>query len=620
MRFRKLSTAIFLACASWAFAQNTNALYTKYEYMAPMRDGVKLYVSVYVPKGKPGKHPVLLERTPYGAGPYGADTYKGGFRGSPKMKEAGYIFAFSDVRGKGMSEGNFENVRPQLRKTYGQDGWKAMPHDIDESTDTYDTIDYLVKNIPDNNGNFGLWGISYPGGYAAQGAMSGHPALKAASPQAPTADWFLGDDMHHNGAFMLQDYLSFFSGFGAVRPAPGQSGPAARFNIGDDAYKFFLDLGGLSNVDSKLYQGKIPYWYDVVRHDTYDEFWQNRSIPSSLVDIKCAMLWVGGFFDAEDCWGAINCYKAAEAKSPGQFNSMVMGPWYHGMWAGGTGRTFHVFDWANDTSTYFQNELEFPFFDHYLRGTSLKSFPEAVVFDSGAKRWANYSKWPPTEAKTMSFYLAAGKTLNLSPGPSGSDAYVSDPAKPVPYQGGVLKGRSRTYMLDDQTFASQRADVLTYQTTVLDKPITLAGDLSAELFVQVGGTDCDFVVKLIDVFPATGTNANMQMLVRGEVMRSKFRNSFSNPSPLDPNKVERVGFTLPGTMHTFLPGHRLMVQVQSSWFPLVDRNPHKFMNIFTAKDNDFVSATVKVMYGGTQASRLIVQTVPTGSGTAPSLQ
>ncbi|MDI9636813.1 CocE/NonD family hydrolase [Kamptonema cortianum] len=612
MRFRAFAALALFMCAALSLAQ-TAIEYTKYEYMIPMRDGIKLYTSVYVPKGIPGDHPILLERTPYGAGPYGPGNMRRGFRGSRKMAEAGYIFAYQDVRGKGMSEGDFVNLRPQLRPHFGQKGWEPMPHDIDESTDTYDTIEFLINNVPTNNKRVGMWGISYPGGYAALGAMSRHPALKAVSPQAPTADWFLGDDMHHNGAFFLQDFLTFFSGFGAVRPGPGQQGPTARFNINGDAYKFFLELGALSNVESKLYQGKIPYWQEIVYNDTYNDYWQARSVPSGLTDIKCAMLWVGGFFDAEDCWGPLACYQSAEAKNPGAVNHIIMGPWFHGMWAGqrGSGQNFHVFDWGSDTAATFQ-EIEFTFFDAFLRGNGTYSAPEAIMFDSGRNVFREFDKWPPRQARTVTFYPASRKALSMSPSSEvGVDEYVSDPSNPVPYQGGTLAGRTRTYMLDDQRFALERNDVLTYTTPVLENDITLAGTLNAVIRAQVSGTDCDFIVKLIDVHPqsAPGELSGFHMLVRGEVMRAKFRNSFVNPQPLDPTKIETVPFTLPDTMHTFKRGHRIMIQIQSSWFPLVDRNPHKFMNIFKAVDADFASARVKLHYGTENGTRLIAQSI-----------
>ncbi len=609
---RPYSLTVFLlgvavALPAGALAQSEiKSTHEKFEYMIPMRDGVKLYTAVYVPKRAKGESPIMLERTPYSAGPYGPDNFKTGFRGSSKFVENDYIWAFQDVRGKFMSEGVFENLRPRVIPHWGPNGFQPMPDDIDEGTDTFDTIDYLVKNVRSSNGRVGMWGISYPGGYAALGLMSRHPALKAVSPQAPTSDWFLGDDMHHNGAFFLQDFVSFFSGFGVVRPAPApQNPPRVPFSVGDDAYKFFLDLGALSNVDPKIYQGRVPYWWDIQRHDTYDEFWQARSVPSGLTDLKAAVLWTGGFFDAEDCWGPLNCYKAAEEKNPGLVNHIVMGPWFHGMWHRADGRTFHDQDWGSNTSQWYQETIEFPFFDSFLRGNGSWKGAEATMFDSGAKEWKTFAKWPPASAKETSLYLAAGSKVSRTKPLPGTENYVSDPSNPVPYEGGQLRGRSRSYMLADQRFAADRDDVLVFRTEPLTTDLTLAGPILPELFVKVSGTDCDFVVKVIDEYPASGDLPGYQMLVRGEVMRAKFRNSFINPSPLDPAKFERVSFSAPDVMHTFKKGHRLMIQVQSSWFPLVDRNPHKFMNIFMAKDGDFASATVELALGGDRASRVV---------------
>lgn len=608
-----LRARIFVALAALAAlavpvaAQNPQDQYQKYEYMIPMRDGAKLYTAAYVPKSLTGQSPILLERTPYSAGPYGPTAYRGGHRGSQKFKDAQYIFAYQDVRGHYMSEGTFVDVRPQLSQTFQHNGIEPNPHDIDESTDTYDTVDYLIKNVPHTNGRVGIWGISYPGGYAALGALCGHPALVAASPQAPTADWFLGDDFHHNGAFMLQDFISFYSGFGVVQDKPGPTRPPGiPININGDAYKYFLDLGGLANVETKLYKGQIPFWQDGIRNDTYNDFWQARSIPSHLINVKPACLWVGGFYDAEDCYGPMACYKAMELTGRQPNNWLVMGPWYHGMWASGAGQKFHVHDWGSNTSTYFQDEIEFPFFDAFLRGDRKYSRPKATVFDSGAKVWKTFDTWPPTQSKLANLYLdPAGKLTETKRSQIGKLSYVSDPANPVPYQGGTLTRRTREYMLDDQKFAIGRPDVLTFTTDALTADYAVAGNVQAEIFTQISGTDCDFVVKVIDVFPANDpVNPNFHMLVRGEVMRSKFRNSFSNPQPMDPDRIERVPFSLPDICHTFKKGHRIEVQVQSSWFPLVDRNPGKFMNIFTATDADFQKCNIAVFMGGDSPSRI----------------
>jgi putative CocE/NonD family hydrolase len=567
------------------------SLYQKRELMIPMRDGTKLYTALYIPKDKPGKHPILMERTPYGAGPYGADLYRNN-RGSKQFVTAGYIFAYQDVRGMGKSEGVFVNDRPQLLFT-------LRPNDVDESTDTYDTVDYLVRNVPECNGRVGLWGISYPGFYAGVGAINTHPALKAVSPQAPVSDWFIGDDFHHNGALFLMDAVSF-ARFGQSRI---QRDPASqpRIDTQGDPFKFYLETGSLANLTEKYFKETDGMWRYLVLHGNYDEYWQARSLPRSMKNVKCAVLVVGGWFDAEDCWGALNTYKGTEAQNKGIANTLVMGPWWHGMWASPVGQTFGALDFGQATSTYFQDKIEFPFFDTHLRGDGKQKRPEAEVFETGANRWRTFPKWPPAGRTETAFYLLPDKKVATeAPGTSATeyDEYVSDPANPVPYQGGQIRSRTREYMIDDQRFATARPDVLSYQTPVMTENTTFAGPITADLFVSTTGTDADFVVKIIDVFPddAPGKLAGYQMLVRAEVMRGKFRKSYANPSPFTPGQVEEVKYELPDVCHTFQKGHRLMVQVQSSWFPLVDRNPQTFTDIYTAKDSDFQKATIRLYH------------------------
>lgn len=605
MRRHHLALLLLAVSVQLVHAQQTGPsirdTYRKYEYMIPMRDGAKLYTAVYVPKNSGStRSPILLERTPYSAGPYGPDAYKGGFRGSAKMRENKYIFAYQDVRGRYMSEGEFVNVRPQLAK-------KGGPKDIDESTDTYDTIDYLVKNVPGNNGNVGLWGISYPGFYAAAGAINSHPALKAASPQAPVSDWFIGDDMHHHGVFFLQDCLMFFSRFGQPRPAPSPTGTerGPTIDLGGDAYKFFLELGALKNVNPKILNNRVAFWNECMEHPNYDDFWQARSLPNKMTGINCAVMTVGGFFDAEDCWGALAIYKHTEKQNRGIENTLVMGPWYHGMWASGSGQRFGDQDFGTNTSRFYQDEVEFPWFDYHLRGGTDPELPEIIVFETGSNRWQKYGQWPPSGSRVRPIYFEAGKALTFAKPEtelsSARDSYVSDPASPVPYQGGTLTRRTREYMIDDQRFASTRPDVLTYSTPVLDKDLRIAGPITADLFVQCSNTDLDMVVKVIDVFPdntpARGEKqmAGYQMLVRADIFRSRFRNSYTLPIAMDPKKVARVTFALPDSMHTFKKGHRLMIQVQSSWFPLADRNPQQFVDIYKADDSDFIKATVSLL-------------------------
>lgn len=578
----------------------SSATYEKIEYSIPMRDGRKLYTSVYVATDVPGTHPILLQRTPYGAGPYGPDRRRTFFGGSRKFHESGYVFAYQDVRGRYMSEGDFVDMRPPILTP-------ARPHDIDESTDTFDTIEFLIRNVPNNNGRVGIWGISYPGGYAAMGAMRSHPALKAASPQAPTSDWFIGDDFHHNGALFLQDAMSFYAFFGQPRPEPTETyGRGYRFDIGGDAYKFFLELGPLSNVNERHFKGEVQFWNDAMRHGTYDEFWQSRSVPNNMRDVKCAVLTVGGWFDAEDLWGPLAVYRATGAQNPGIVNMLVMGPWGHGGWAGGQGDRLGQVRFGQATSEFYREEIEFPFFDAFLRGDGTTDLAKVHVFATGLNQWHKYAQWPPPGMRERSFYFdAGGRLAETKPAQGGSEEYVSDPDAPVPYEGGTLRGRSRTYMIADQRFAFERDDVVSYASPALADDLTVAGPVHADLFITTTGTDADFIVKLIDVYPDDHPDLpGFQQLVRAEVMRAKFRLSFSNPSPLVPGKVEEVAYALPDVFHTFRKGHRLMVQVQSSWFPLVDRNPNQFLDIYSAKAEDYVQATIQIHRGGESASRV----------------
>ncbi len=582
--------------------------YSKVEYMIPMRDGVKLYVAAYVPKDVSGKHPILMERTCYGAGPYGPGTFKNP-RGSKKMLDAGYIFAWSDVRGKGHSEGDYVNIRPEL--TPGEKG-------IDESTDTWDTIDYLIKHVPDNNGHVGMWGISYPGFYTGVGAINSHPALKAVSPQAPVSNWFLGDDIHHNGAFFLQDNFDFSAGFDVPRIGVGQAGKAPVIDRGGkSSYRFFLDTGALPNFDKTHYKGLIPYWNEVLDHDTYDQYWKDRALPDHMKNVRCAVLTVGGWFDAEDMWGALNLYKQTEKQNPGINNFICMGPWFHGMWAGraGGGQTFGDLDFGMPTSDYFQDNIEFPFFDKYLRDQPLAAPAEATVFETGVNEWRSFPQWPPAGLGSETLYMDQLATLSFKkPSLDGRDHYVNDPAKPTPYLADfeANKRRTREYMIDDQRFVEGRTDVVEYKTDELVSDLRIAGPIEADLWVTTTGTDADFVVKVIDVWPDDSTvksqkgvsMAGYEQMLKGDIFRGKFRNSFEKPEPFVPGQPTRVRFKLNDALHTFKKGHRIMIQVQSNWFPLVDRNPNKFMNINKATDADFQKATIEILHSPKYASSI----------------
>ena len=580
--------------------------YTKLEQYIPMRDGIRLFTTLYIPNDKSEKHPVLMMRTPYSCAPYGKEFSSRLWGGHWKYyARENYIIVVQDVRGKWMSEGEFVDVRPFNKNKTGTE--------IDEASDTYDAIDWIIKNTAGNNGNVGIFGISYPGFYATMAAASNHPALKAVSPQAPVTDWFMGDDFHHNGAFFQMDGFSFYSSFGKPRPKPTTIGsPGYNFLI-RDSYKFYLE-----NTLPKLMQhmnDSVQFWKDMYAHPNYDEWWKARNARNAMHDIKPAMLVVGGLFDAEDCWGAWNLYKAIEKQSGTTNRSIVMGPWFHGQWASNDGTQLGNIKFGSNTSQWYQNNIELPFFNYYLKGKGdVPKIAEANIFFTGENQWRKLDQWPPA-GNGRDIYLEGNGILswNRPARQTNFTEYISDPAHPVPYTEDVHFRRTREYMTDDQRFASRRPDVLTFETLPLEEDLTLAGPVIANLKVSITGTDADFVVKVIDVFPddfryagdspQTGRNAGgpypmggYQMLVRGEIMRGKFRNSFETPAPFKPGKIETVKFELPDIAHTFKKGHRLMIQVQSSWFPLADRNPQKFMNIYEATPGDFQKATIRIFH------------------------
>lgn len=611
---KKLLLAVIMwplfALAQSYDAEWLSANYIKKEVYVPMRDGVKLFTSIYIPKENSEKHPILISRTPYSCAPYGEKAFKNfAARGHYKeyLKE-GYIMVAQDVRGRWMSEGNFVDVRP-----YKTDKKNT---DTDEASDTYDTIDWLIKNIENNNGKVGAFGISYPGFYATMAALSNHPALKAVSPQAPVTDWFMGDDFHHNGAFMAMDGFSFYTGFGKPRPKPTTVGPTGFSFPTMDGYEFYLRTGSLQNL-ARLMGDSIAFWKDMYSHPNYDDWWKARNPRNFVQHISpnIATLEVGGLFDAEDCFGAWNLYKSIETKTKNN-NRIVMGPWYHGQWASGDGTKLGNVQFESNTSEWYGQNIELPFFNYYLKGKgSIDKIYEANIFFTGENKWHQLPQWPMAEMVPTNLYLQKKGMLSFSSdGDKTSFAeYISDPSKPVPYTEDVHYRRTREYMTDDQRFAARRPDVLVFQTEILTEDVTLAGPLTADLKVSISTTDADFVVKLIDVFPddfkypAFAPNEtrsatagapyimnNYQMLVRGDIMRGKFRNSFEKPEAFVPNQPTQVKYTMPDIAHTFKKGHRIMVQIQSSWFPLVDRNPQKFTDIYKATDADFQKATIRI--------------------------
>lgn len=622
-----------IACITGLMAQNTDSLwvrdnYYKIERMLPMRDGIKLFTAFYIPKDSSVKHPILFNRTPYTCSPYGEDKF------NPRLYESywinylkeGYIIAIQDVRGQWMSEGTYVDVRPFNPNKKGTE--------FDEASDTYDAIDWMINNIPGNNKRVGVFGISYPGFYSTMAALSNHPALKAVSPQAPVTDWFIGDDFHHNGALMMMDGFNFYSGFGIPRPKPTTVGKPGFRIPSQDNYDFFLKTGALKNF-SKIMGDSIAFWNDLMNHPNYDAWWQARNPRNFVTNIKPAMLVVGGLFDAEDCFGAWELYKAIEAKSKNTDNRLVMGPWFHGGWGGrSNGDYMGNIRFGSKTSEYYQRNIEIPFFNFYLKlkGT-VRDIAEANIFFSGANEWKTFQQWPPQNSTPSNLYIKWDGSLSFENGaekfkpedkskrPEAFSEYISDPAHPVPYTEDVHLGRTREYMTDDQRFASRRTDVLTFSTGILDNDLTLAGPLVADLMVSISSTDADFVVKLIDVFPdeftydekefgkGNGNNYPMggyQMLVRGEIMRGKFRNSFEKPEPFIPGKITEVKYTLPDVAHTFKKGHKLMIQIQSSWFPIADRNPQKFTDIYHCDDSDFQKATIKIFHDINNQTKFIL--------------
>ncbi len=588
----------------------TSSDYDKFEYRIPMRDGVHLFTSVYIPKDHSHKYPILLNRTPYSVRPYGKDK-KSWLGPSDLFMQEKYIFVYQDVRGRFMSEGTFLNMRPMHDH-------KKNSKAVDESTDTWDTVDWLVKNIRESNGKVGIWGISYPGFYASCAAVDAHPAVKAISPQAPIADWFW-DDFHHHGAFFLPHAFNFLAVFGQPRPKPTTKW-GKRFSHGTpDGYRFFMDLGPLSNVDKKYYHGNIHFWEEIVNHPNYDRFWQERNLLPHLKEVKPAILVVGGWYDAEDLYGTFSNYQAMEKNSPGGNIRIVIGPWRHGGWARNSGDHLGYVWFSTDPapSEYFRKNVEFPFFQYYLKGKGKYKPAEATMYITGSNKWKTFDTWPPQHTVSSTLFFAPEHQLSFSePSTSGYDEYVSDPAKAVPYTELITTGMSAQYMTDDQRFAGRRPDVLVYQTSPLKKNLTIAGKTQVDLYVSTTGTAADWIVKVIDVYPddfpdfkgnpPTIHMGGYQQMVRSEVFRGRYRNSYENPEPFIPGKVTPVHFPLQDILHTFKEGHRIMVQVQSTWFPLVDLNPQKYVeNIYLdARPEDFIKATHRVYTGGEHASRI----------------
>ena len=612
---------------------NLREHYTKFEYRIPMRDGVRLFTAVYVPKDASKPYPFLMERTPYSAGVdiddelhYGVDFYPDQVGPSPEFEQSGYIFVQQDVRGRYMSEGKWQEMTPHVNP-------KRAKGEGNESEDMHDTVEWLLKNVPNNNGKVGILGTSYPGFYTSASIIDSHPAIKAASPQAPVTNLYMNDDSYHGGAFMLSANFDFYAAFvDAPNPTPLPKS-WIRFDYGTaDAYEFFLSHLTLSNITNTMTANQRTLLMPTIEHATYDDFWKARDIAPHLKNIKAAVLTVGGWYDAEDLQGPLTTYSSIKRNNPGIYSGLVMGPWSHGGWNRHEGKSLGHVQFDAKTGEYFRSKIEFPFFEQHLKGVPNKNAAEVYAFETGSNVWRNYAAWPPAQAQTRTLYLGPNGTLDWKQPAAGAaeafDEYVSDPRKPVPYTAYPATGVPKEYMVGDQRFASTRPDVLTYRSEVLEEDVTLSGPVKPRLFVSTTGTDADWVVKLIDVYPPSYPNgghgdehptdvpkptlamAGYQQLVRGDPLRGKFRNGFDNPQPFTPGKVETVGYSMADVNHTFRRGHRIMVQIQSSWFPLVDLNPQTFVDIPKAKPEDFQKATQRVYHAPSMYSGIEVRLLP----------
>jgi len=591
--------------------------YEKHEYQITMRDGKKLFTSVYTPRDKSRKYPILMVRTPYSVAPYGEDKYTGFLGASPEFLDEGFIFVFQDVRGRFMSEGEFDNMRAYIPN-------KKDKSQVDESSDTYDTIEWLIKNIDNNNGKVGMWGSSYPGFYAIMGVIDAHPNLICVSPQAPISDWFAGDDMHHNGAFSVLMSFNFFKGFGIPRLEPTTSWSKPVDYASPDAYNFFITYTPIKKLNDELLKNEIPFWDTMSAHGTYDYYWKSRSNLQHLKNIKPALLIVGGWYDAEDMYGPLHIYKTIEKNDPKNNSRIVMGPWTHGAWIYTKGDSLGDFSFDQNTADFYRKEILLPFFKYYLKGEGDLKLNDAYVFNTGENKWNNYETWPPKNVSEIKYYFQPEEKLNSSlPKDDNSfTEYVSDPFNPVPYTAKFEDSKNfynRLHLIEDQRYASARPDVITFETDALPENVTIAGPITADLFVSTTGTDADFVVKVIDVYPDDEKNPDpnpakvemggYQRLVRTEIFRSKFRNSYENPEPFVPNQIAEVKINLNDAYHTFKAGHKIMIQVQSSYFPFFDVNPNTFCDIYSADKGQFNKAEIKVYHSKDFPSSVILSTI-----------
>lgn len=585
----------------------------RYEFrdvMIPARDGVRLHAKIFVPNDQREPLPIIMLRTPYGV-EGSAGRFSAYFKA---LAEEGYIFVFEDIRGKFGSEGTFVMQRPA-----------RVPGDttsIDEGTDTYDTIEWLIKNVPHNNGRVGMLGVSYDGWTTIMGALEPHPALKAISPQGSPADMWLGDDFHHNGAFRLSYGFEY-----AAMMESSKEVEQFRFDR-YDTFDWYLSLGSLANVNAKYLHGKIPTWNDYVAHPDYDEFWKRQTLIPYIRGVKVPTLNVAGWWDQEDFYGPVRIYDALERFDHRHLSYLVVGPWNHGGWGRGTGDRLGPIPLGSATAEHFRDRIQAPWFAHFLKDQGKLDLPEATTFEAGSNRWRRWDAWPPKPSTDdRGLYFGAGETLSFAKptnANTASDSYVSDPAHPVPYrhrpiQPTYFPGGSRwsTWLVEDQRFVDDRADVLSWETAPLETDLTIAGEVAARLFASTSGSDADWIVKLIDVYPEHYPEnwelAGYQLMVSNEVFRGRYRKSFEKPEPIAPNTVLEYSFSLHTQNYTFRKGHRVMVQVQSTWFPIIDRNPQTFVpNIFEAKPSDFQPATHRVFRSAPYPSHVTIPVVVKG--------
>ncbi len=593
-------------------AEYIRSHYTKYEYEIPMRDGKTLFTAVYVPNDDTKQYPILLQRTPYSVRPYGVNKYPGRLGPAASFEKEGFIFVRQDVRGRFRSEGEFVNMRPQ-------DAYKRGKNAIDDATDTWDTIEWLTKNLPNNNGKVGMWGVSYPGYYTSVASINAHKALKAISPQAPIADWFF-DDFHRNGAFVLPMAFVFFDTFDNFPDEKHSYWPKGQDMATHDGYQFFLDLGPLSNVNKDYFNNERPFWNELAAHPNYDEYWQQKDVLQHLTDTKPATLVVGGWYDTEDLYGPLKTYSTMSDNGANEHIKLVMGPWFHGQWNRADGSKMGEADNGFNTSEWFQEHIHLPFFKSHLKSEQPASLATATMFDTGANRWQKFDQWPPKQTQQTKLFFGPAETLSDKPNAANGaySAYISNPDKPVPHSAKIGRGWDREYMAEDQRFAARRPDVLIFETAPLEQDLTLAGELKLKLHFSTTQSAADIIVKLVDVFPPKDENTdqldralgNRHELVRWGAIRGRFRESMSNPIPFTPNEVTPVNFELYDVFHTFKRGHKLQIMVQSSMFPFIDRNPQTYVdNIFEAKASDFVSAEHRIWHDKRYPSHVSIEII-----------